>query len=199
MLPEFGPAASLFSISWGILLVYSLPREAAVVPFALVDHRGLPPIEAGLVFLPFTLGVGLLSQLFGRLADVVGPRAMLIAGPVGAGIAYGWMALGQRASLVLGVIVPMALLGISFAVLVAPLTASVLSSVEQPDEGLASGINNAASRVAQLIGVAIGAGVGSFVSGYEFGLMVAGVTSIAGALTIASTASPTPAASRVLP
>ena len=196
--PRLMENRALVGLNVATLLVYAaLSIMFFLVPFALVDHRGLSPIEAGLVFLPFTLGVGLLSQLFGRLADVIGPRAMLIAGPVGAGIAYGWMALGQQASLVLGVIIPMGLLGLSFAVLVAPLTASVLSSVEQPDEGLASGINNAASRVAQLIGVAIGAGVGSIVPGYEFGLMIAAVTSIAGALTIASTTLPTRAASRV--
>jgi predicted MFS family arabinose efflux permease len=92
---------------------------------------------------------------------------MLIAGPAGAALAYVWMALGQETSLVLGVIVPMTLLGLSFAVLVAPLTASVMSSVDQTDEGLASGINNAASGVAQLAGVALAAGVASFESGYE--------------------------------
>ncbi len=70
----------------------------------------------------------------------------------------------------LGVIAPMALLGVSFALLVAPLTASVLSSVTQSDEGLASGINNAASRVAQLAGVAIAAGLGSLAAGYRIGL-----------------------------
>jgi predicted MFS family arabinose efflux permease len=81
----------------------------------------------------------------------------------------------------------MTLLGISFAVLVAPLTASVMSSVAPSDEGLASGINNAASRVAQLAGVAIAAGVGSFVSGYEVGLMAAAAITIGGVLTIAFT------------
>ena len=149
--------------------------------------------DAGLAFLPFTLGVGLLSRPFGSLADAIGARAMLIAGPLGAAIALVWMALGQDATLMFGVICPMALLGISFAVLVAPLTASVMSSVDRSDEGLASGINNAASRVAQLVGVAIAAGVGSFVSGYQFGLLAAAAVSVAGALTIVSTVPAAPA------
>ena len=33
-----------------------------LVPFDLVDRRGLAPTSAGLAFLPFTLGVGLLSR-----------------------------------------------------------------------------------------------------------------------------------------
>jgi NAD(P)-dependent dehydrogenase (short-subunit alcohol dehydrogenase family) len=42
----------------------------------LIDRRGLAPTAAGLAFLPFTLGVGLLSRLFGGLADRIGARAM---------------------------------------------------------------------------------------------------------------------------
>src|SRR3546814_14678190 len=75
---------------------------------------------------------------------------MLIAGPAGAALAYVWMPLGQEESLMLGVIGPLTLLGLSFAVLVAPLTAPVMSSVDQADQGPASGINNAASRIAPL-------------------------------------------------
>jgi MFS family permease len=165
-----------------------------LLPFELVDRRALSSTDAGMAFLPFTLGVGLLSGVFGGLADKIGARAMLIAGPAGAALAYIWMALGHEESLMLGVIVPMTLLGLSFAVLVAPLTASVMSSVDQTDEGLASGINNATSRIAQLAGVALAAGVASFESGYEVGLAVAAATSIGGALTAAIT--PTPAAAK---
>ena len=39
----------------------------------------------------------------------------------------------------------MTLLGVSFAMLVTPLTAAVLSSLGEADEGLASGVNNAVS------------------------------------------------------
>jgi hypothetical protein len=78
------------------------------------------------------------------------------------------------------------MLGVSFAVLIAPLTASVMSSVAQSDEGLASGINNAASRVAQLAGVAIAAGLGTLMSGYQLGLAAAAAASMAGALATAA-------------
>jgi MFS family permease len=156
-----------------------------LLPFELEDHRGLSPASVGLAFLPFSLGLGLLSRFFGGLADKFGARRMLVAGAVAASAAYIWMALGQSAALIAGVIAPQALLGISFAVLVAPLTAAVLSSVTTSDEGLASGINNAISRVAQLAGVAIAAGVGPLSSGWQWGLFAAAALSLAGALATA--------------
>ena len=173
------------------LMIYaSVSIMFFLLPFELVDRRGLTATEAGLAFLPFTLGVGLLSRSFGSLADRVGARALLIAGPAAAAVAYVWMALARNASLPLGVIGPMLLLGIAFAAIAAPLTATVLSSVEEADEGLASGVNNAVSRVAQLGGVAMAAGVATLMSGYEIGLTAAAVSSVAGAIGVALTLPP---------
>ncbi len=112
------------------LLIYGgLAIMFFLLSFDLIDRRALSPTDAGLVFLPFTLGVGLLSRPFGALADTFGARTMLIGGPLGAALAFALLALGKSASLALGVLAPMALFGISFAALVAPLTAQVLSSV----------------------------------------------------------------------
>ena len=173
------------------LLIYGgLAIMFFVLSFDLIDRRGLTPTRAGLVFLPFTLGVGLLSRLFGGMADKVGPRTMLIAGPFGAALAFFWLALGSDAMLTAGVLAPMALLGVSFAILVAPLTASVMSSVTDADEGLASGINNDMSRIAQLAGVALAAGLASYSSGYRAGMIAAAVLSAAGAGVMAKTKLP---------
>ena len=173
------------------VLVYAgLSVMFFLLSFDLIDRRHLTPTGAGLAFLPFTLGVGLLSRPFGKLADKVGARTMLIAGPLGAALAEVLLALGKNASLTLGVLAPMGLLGISFAVLVAPLTASMLSSVSDSDQGLASGINNAVSRVAQLAGIALAAGVASYSAGYAIGLIAAGLSAAAGALVIAVTMPP---------
>jgi len=173
------------------LLIYAgLAIMLFLISFDLIDRRHLSPTQAGLMFLPFTLGVGLLSRLFGGVADKIGARLMLIMAPMGAALAFLGLALGKNAALAPGVLAPMALLGLSFAVLVAPLTASVMSSVADADEGLASGINNDMSRIAQLAGVAIAAGLASYSSGYRAGMIAAALLSAAGAVVMAVTLPP---------
>src|SRR5499427_2037831 len=173
------------------LLIYTgLGIMFFLLPFDLIDRRGLSPTDAGLAFLPFTLAMGLLSRTFCAAADSIGARTMLIIGSSGATVAYVAMALGKTASLGFGVIGPMAVLGISFAVLVAPLTAAVLASLAPADSGLASGINNSVSRIAQLAGIAVAAGVSSFSFGYEARLATAAFLTAVAVLTIAAKVQP---------
>jgi EmrB/QacA subfamily drug resistance transporter len=189
--PRLARNRTFFGLNVSTLMIYSgVAIMFFLLPFDLIDRRGMTPIDSGLTFLPFTLGVGLLSRPFGGLADSIGARVMLIAGAAGASLAFVWMAFGQDASLIVAVIGPMALLGISFALLVAPLTASVISSVEQNDEAIASGINNAISRVAQLLGIALAAGIASLEPGYQIGFIAAAALTMAGALAVAMTVPP---------
>jgi len=189
MTPPYVFANKTFTgLNVATLLIYSaLSIMFFLVPFELVDRRGLSPMQAGMVFLPLTLGIGLLSHRFGRLADRIGPRLPLIAGPLGASMAYAMMAGLRDAPIWLSVIAPMAVLGLAFALLVAPLTGAVMSSVGKEDEGLASGMNNAASRIAQLVGVAIAAGALSYEAGYAVGLALAALISVGSAFIVGFT------------
>ncbi len=185
--PRLTANRAFVALNLATLLIYAgLSIMFFLLPFDLIDRRALLPTQAGLVFLPLTLGIGLLSRLFGGIADRIGARTMLIAGPLGAALALLWLARGKDASLVPGVLAPMTLLGVAFAVLVAPLTAAVMSSVADTDEGLASGINNAMSRIAQLAGVALAAGLASYSAGYRAGLSAAAGLCAAGAAVMAA-------------
>lgn len=159
------------------------------LPFELADKRGLSPLVTGLAFLPFTLCVGFLSTVFGGIADKVGPRAPLIAGSCLAAFSYILMIVLNEAGFIFSILMPMTLLGLSFALVVTPLTAAVMSSVDAADEGLASGMNNAASRIAQLVGVALAAGFAAFSVGYSIGLVVAALMSLAAVPVIMLTVS----------
>ncbi len=161
-----------------------------LLPFELIDRRGLTPTEAGAAFLPFTLCVGFLSSPVGGLADRIGARRMLAAGCLLAAAGYALFALLRDADFYLGVILPMSVLGLAFAATVGPLTAAVLSSVEASDEGLASGVSNAASRIAQLVGVALAAGLAGFAGGFVIAFSAAAVASLAGAAFMLRPAEP---------
>jgi EmrB/QacA subfamily drug resistance transporter len=168
-----------------LLLYCGLSIMFFLLSFDLIDRRHLTPEDAGLALLPFTLGMALLSRPFGTLADKAGARTMLICGPLGAAAAFVLLALGKDASLVVGVLVPVGLLGVSFAMLVAPLTAAVLSSLGEADEGLASGVNNAVARIAQMGGIALAAGLASYAAGYRASLLAAAAMALIAAFVTA--------------
>jgi hypothetical protein len=62
--------------------------------------------------------------------------------------------IGEHTSYVADVLPAVLVLGVGLVALVAPLTATVLASVDVTRAGLASGINNAAARAAGLVAVA---------------------------------------------
>lgn len=178
-------SSGFLSLNIATLLIYAgLSLMFFLLPFELIDRRGLSPTQAGLALLPFTLAVACLSQPAGQLADRLGARPLLIAGPIFAAIGFVLLAWLQSASFLIGVLVPIAISGLGFSLLVSPLTAAVMSSVPDEDTGLASGINNTASRVAQLLGVALAAGVAPLASGFSTGLYVAAGLCFVGAASL---------------
>ncbi|WKV70293.1 MFS transporter [Streptomyces sp. PCS3-D2] len=135
---------------------------------------GYSALGAGAALLPTTLLMLLLSARSGEIGERIGPRLPLTVGPVlcAAGTLL-TLRVGPGASYVADVLPAMVVMGLGMVALVAPLTATVLSSVDPGRAGLASGINNAAARAAGLIAVAAlpllaGMGPESYLSAAQF-------------------------------
>ncbi|MFF1276034.1 MFS transporter [Streptomyces marokkonensis] len=116
---------------------------------------GWSALAAGTALLPTTALMLLLSARSGELGDRIGPRIPLTAGPLlcAAGMLL-MLRVGPGASYAADVLPALLVLGLGMVTLVAPLTATVLASVDTARAGLASGINNAAARAAGLVAVA---------------------------------------------
>ncbi|WP_382465562.1 MFS transporter [Streptomyces noursei] len=116
---------------------------------------GYSALQAGTALLPTTVLMLLLSARSGELGQRIGPRIPLTVGPVLCALGMLLMTrVGPGASYVVDVLPGLVVLGAGMVTLVAPLTATVLASVDVDRAGLASGINNAAARAAGLVAVA---------------------------------------------
>ncbi|MGW1799768.1 MFS transporter [Streptomyces sp. NPDC001984] len=116
---------------------------------------GYSALQAGTALLPTTALMLLFSARSGALADRIGPRIPLTVGPLLCAVAMLLMLrVGKDANYLYDVLPALVVMGAGMVTLVAPLTATVLASVDTDRAGLASGINNAAARAAGLIAVA---------------------------------------------
>ncbi|MFG2963165.1 MULTISPECIES: MFS transporter [unclassified Streptomyces] len=166
---------------------------------------GYSALAAGTALLPTTALMLLFSARSGALADRIGPRIPLTVGPLLCATAMLLMLrVGKDANYLTDVLPAVLVQGTGMVTLVAPLTASVLASVDTARAGIASGINNAAARAASLIAVAalpLLAGMGpeayrsadAFDAAFDRAMPIcAGVLVVGAALAFALVRRPTP-------
>src|SRR5436190_313966 len=146
---------------------------------------GYNPAAAGIMGIPGTLLLALVSTRFGTLAARYGPRLFMTVGPalMGLGVlwyarvpatsdAWVWGTSGSATLLppldyVIDFLPGLLLFGAGLMIMVAPLTTALMTSVPEHNSGIASAINNAISRVGpQLAGALIFVAIAaSFYSG----------------------------------
>ena len=129
--------------------------ELFMLVLELQAGSGFSALAAGSALLPVTVLMIVLSPRSAALGQRVGPRWPLTAGAaicsVGLLLA---LRIGVSASYLRDVLPAVVVFGLGIALIVSPLTATVLASADVRNAGIASGVNNAVTRVAGLIAVA---------------------------------------------
>ncbi len=130
----------------------------AVLLFLTVQLQtvgGYGALRAGLASLPLTICMLLLASRGGRLATRIGPRVPMSVGPlVMAGGVLLLLLVGDDLSYWRDVLPGITVFGLGLALMVAPLTATVLAAAPDEHAGIASGVNNAVARGGSLLAVA---------------------------------------------
>jgi EmrB/QacA subfamily drug resistance transporter len=176
------------------------------VTIFLQQVGGYSPVEAGLATTPISIVLFLLSPRFGKLASGTGPRLPMTVGPIVAGAGLLLLLRVDPSAPYLADVLPGVLVfSLGLSATVAPLTATVLDSVDERHVGIASGTNNGVSRVAGLLAIAVlgavisasfDASVGGQVAGgpltaaapdastdaFHLGIAIAGLLMIAGGI-----------------
>jgi EmrB/QacA subfamily drug resistance transporter len=138
------------------LLYGAFSAAMLLVPYVLIEAVDYSPIQAGLALLPLPILISVGSPIMGQLAMRIGPRLPLAIGPlvVGAGMLLG-LRIGTESDYWTEVMPAVAVMALGMAIAVAPLTSSVLGSVDQKHTGTASGFNSAVARIGGLIATAL--------------------------------------------
>lgn len=142
------------------LLIYSgLYGMLLLLPMNLIEIQHYNAATAGLAQLPLMLLVVLFSGWSGGIYDRYGPRIPLVAGATLVGL--GFLALAGPGivpgptTYVYTFLPPMLILGAGLGILMAPLSATIMSEIGDRQAGLASGINSTVARFASVLGIAL--------------------------------------------
>jgi predicted MFS family arabinose efflux permease len=119
--------------------------------------NGWSPIRAGVAFLCMPVSIGISAGVSSRLLTKVGPRPLLLVGPITAGI--GLLSLGLRLepdSTYLGTVLPsLVCVALGMGMTFVSLTSAAVAGVAHEDAGMASAMLNAGQQVGGALGLAI--------------------------------------------
>lgn len=146
------------AVSFVVMLIVGAAIFAMFLFLSLFiqDVMGYSPLQAGVAFLPFTVGIIVAAQVASSLASRLDPRWIAGAGgglSVLAMWGYGQLEAGATyvADLLPWIIVQALGMGLIFV----PLTLTAVSRVDRRDSGVGSAVLNTVQQVGGAIGIAV--------------------------------------------
>lgn len=157
MLPTSLFASHTFSVINAVTFAVYAALSGALLFLVLFLQvvSGWTALQAGAATLPLSFVMLLLASRFGTLGTKIGARPLMIGGSLTAATGFVLMSLSpSHPSYALHVLPGVTITGLGLAMIVAPLTGTVLAAAPDELAGTASGVNNAVARTAGLMAVA---------------------------------------------
>ena len=117
-----------------------------LIPYVLIEGGGYSPVQAGLALLPLPILMALASPMMGGSPRGSARDLPLTVGPLVVAAGMVLAALIDGGSYWTGAFPAIVVMAIGMTIAVAPLTSSVLGSVEEQHVAMASGFNSAVAR-----------------------------------------------------
>jgi EmrB/QacA subfamily drug resistance transporter len=146
------PVASAFLCYTGISATFLLP-------FALIQGRGLSPAQTGLILTCQTIVMAVTASISGSLSDRIGARTPATVGMVLLSLG---LLLQSRidSTLPLGLIVGIqVLMGLGIGLFTSPISSAILGAVPSERRGVANGVLGTARTLGMVLGVGVAGAV----------------------------------------
>ena len=125
-----------------------------VITQYLQNVRGFSPTDAGLLLLPYSASMMIVSLTAGKLVGVVGSRRLILLGLASQIIGFAVLIAGLPASTVV-VITGLVFVGVGAALCLTPITSLAMTAVPLDRAGMASGIMSAQRALGSTVGFAV--------------------------------------------
>ena len=143
---------------------------AFLMPFYLQSLLGFTPTQMGWIVIANSVVIVMVAPLAGWLSDRLGSRLLCTAGSGCIVTAQFFLASLALDSTALGIILPLALSGLGWALFNAPNQSAILGAVPRDKVGAASGMIVTTARIGGATGVAFSAAI------FTYGLAAAGLS-----------------------
>jgi EmrB/QacA subfamily drug resistance transporter len=151
----------VFSAATGSALLNYVCTYAVlfVMPFLLIQGRGLDTKQAGLVLTAQPIVMAIVAPLAGSLSDRAGSRVLATSGM--AVLAAGLVLLGLFAphGSILMLVVALAVIGVGIGLFTTPNNSALMGAAPRHRQGIASGVLASARNVGMLLGVGVAGAV----------------------------------------
>lgn len=143
-------SSTTFSAFLNYICVYSV---VFVIPFLLVQGRGLNTQHAGLILTAQPLVMALAAPISGELSDRIGTRGLAMLGMaiLSAGLIY--LGIASASDSLRSMVAALAVFGLGIGIFVSPNNSALMGSAPRERQGIAAGVLATARNVGMVCGI----------------------------------------------